>query len=312
MEPSVRTGGGASAALVAGLRAGVPTVAAAAFGLALVGCGVKPPPSQFPTADAALGRMKASYACVNGVAGAAKIDVFAPEGRVRGDLLLTAVNADRVRFQIVSPFGLSLYTLTSDGKRFSLADAKDKQFLHGPAKACNLARLTRVPVPGHALVSLLRGEAPLLAHDAAGASIAWDSGGFYRVVLRGRNDALEEVRLAVRPDDWARPWAEQRLRVVNVSVEQRGASLYEAALAHHEAARTAPPRVDEDGLEPPIPPIGGACDAELPRSIRVRVPNTDQDVLIQYKDAAWNPPLVAGTFAQPVPDGVRQAYVDCD
>jgi hypothetical protein len=279
---------------------------------ALVGCGVKPPASQFPTADAALDRMKATYACVNGVQGAAKIDVFAPEGRVRGDLLLTAVNPDRVRFQIVSPFGLSLFTLTSDGRSFALADAKDKQFLRGPAKACNLARLTRVPVPGHALVSLLRGEAPLLAHEAQGASIAWDTKGFYRVLLRGKQDAVEEVELAVRPDDFARPFVEQRLRVVRVSVEQRGASLYEAELAHHEPAHTAPARVDEDGLEPPIPPIGGACDAELPRSIRVRVPNTDQDVLIQYKEAAWNPPLVAGTFTQPVPDGVRQAFVDCD
>jgi hypothetical protein len=279
---------------------------------ALCGCGVKPPPSQFPTAAAALDRMKATYACVNGVQGTAKIDVFAPEGRVRGDLLLTAVAADRVRFQIVSPFGLSLYTLTSDGRRFSLADAKDKQFLHGPAKACNLARLTRVPVPGHALVSLLRGEAPLLAHDAGGASIAWDTAGYYRVLVRGTHDALEEVRLAPRPEDWQRPFAEQRVRVVHVAVEQRGVPLYEAALAHHEAARTAAARVDEDNLEPPVPPIGGPCDAELPRSIRVRVPNTDQDVLIQYKEASWNPPIVAGTFTQPVPDGVRQSYVDCD
>ncbi len=278
----------------------------------LVGCGVAPPRSQFPTADAALGRMKASYACVNGVQGAAKIDVFAAQGRVRGDLYLFAVNPDRVRFEVVSPFGLSLYTLTSDGRRFALADAKDKQFLHGPAKACNLARLTRVPVPGHALVSLLRGEAPVLMHEAADASIAWDRGGFYRVLVRGKHDALQEVRLEVRPDDWDRPFAEQRLRVVNVAIEQRGVSLYDAALAHHEVAHTAPPRVDEDGVDPAVPPSGGPCDAELPRSIRVRVPNTDQDVLIQYKDAKWNPPIVPGTFTQPVPGGVRQDYVDCD
>lgn len=279
---------------------------------ALAGCGLEPPPSQFPTGDAALGRMKATYACVNGVQGAAKIDVFAPQGRVRGDLYLFAVNPDRVRFEIISPFGLSLYTLTSDGRRFALTDAKDKQFLHGPAKACNLARLTRVPVPGHALVSLLRGEAPLLAHDAASTSLGWDARGFYRVIVRGSNDSVEEVRLAVRPDDWARPWAEQRLRVVRVLVEQRGVPLYDAELARHEPAHTAPPRVDEDGLVPPVAPSGGVCDAELPRSIRVTVPNTDQDVLIQYKDAKFNPPIVAGTFTQPEPGGVIRSYVDCD
>jgi hypothetical protein len=290
-------------------RADVLLVGAA---LGLAGCGVKPPASRFPTADDALARMKATYACVNGVQGAAKIDVFAPQGRVRGDLYLFAVNPDRVRFEIISPFGLSLYTLTSDGRRFALADAKDKQFLYGPAKTCNLARLTRVPVPGHALVSLLRGEAPVLLHERGGASIDWDRGGFYRVLVRGTHDGLEEVHLEVRPDDRERPWSEQRLRVTNVVVEQQGIPLYEADLGRHEPAHTAPPRVDEDGIEPPVPPSGPACDAELPRSIRVRVPNTEQDVLIQYKDAKWNPPLVSGTFTQPEPGGVRREYVDCD
>jgi len=91
--------------------------------LALTACGVAPPRSVFPTADAALGRMKATYACANGVQGEAKIDHFSPKGRVRGDLILTAVVPDRVRFDVVS-FGNTLYTLTSDGERFQMLDVK--------------------------------------------------------------------------------------------------------------------------------------------------------------------------------------------
>jgi len=276
-------------------------------------CGKAPPPSVFPNGEAALDRMKATYACVNGVQGNAKIDRFAPEGRVRGEVHLFAVNPDRVRFDVVSPFGAMLYTLTADGDHFQMLDVKEKQFLYGPASPCNLARMTRVPIPGHALVSLLRGEAPVLVHAKDDASIAWDRDeGFYRVVVPSTRDAKQEIHLGIRPEDWDKPWSEQRLRVLSVLVSQRGLDLYQAELENHEPAQTSKPREDPDGLEPPIPPSGPACDAELPRSIRMRVPHTEEDVIFQYKSAVWNPPLVQGAFEQPVPGGVRKVFVTCD
>src|SRR5689334_14938359 len=90
--------------------------------LLLACCGQPPPPSVFPTADDALGRMKATFACVNGVQGTAKIDHWSSKGRVRGEVLLFAVNPDRVRFDVVSPFGPTLYILASNGKRFEMFD----------------------------------------------------------------------------------------------------------------------------------------------------------------------------------------------
>jgi hypothetical protein len=276
-------------------------------------CGQKPPPSVFPTADAALDRMKATYACVNGVQGTAKIDRFAPEGRVRGEVLLLAVNPDRVRFDVASPFGAMLYTLTADGEKFQMLDVKEKQFLYGPASPCNLARMTRVPIPGHALVSILRGEAPLLVHNPGASSIDWDSdNGFYRILVPSTRDAKQEIHLGIRPEDWDKPWQQQRVRVSSILVSQRGADLYLAELSNHEPARTAPPRTDPEGIDDPIPPIGGACDAELPRSIRMRVPHTEEDVIFQYKEAQWNPPLITGAFTQPTPGGVRSMFVTCD
>jgi len=66
-----------------------------------------------------------------------------------------------------------------------------------------------------------------------------------------------------------------------------------------------------EGIDPPVPPIGGACQAEIPKSIRMRVPNTEDDVIFQYKDAKWNPPIIQGAFTQPVPGGVVRRYVEC-
>lgn len=289
-------------------------VLAAALGLGSIACtGIQPPKSQFPDAASALGRMKEEYACVNGVQGQAKIDHLSKQGRVRGDLYLLAQNPDRVRFEVVSPFGPTLFLLTSDGREFRLLDVKNKQFLHGPPKACNLARMTQVPIPGHALVSLLRGEAPVLVHQPDQARITWDTDkGFYRLLIDSKHGALEEIHMGIHPDDFDKPWNQQRVRVTDVRVAQMGVDLYHADLANHAAAKTAPPRVDEDGIDPPIPPTGGACEAELPRSIHMKVPNTEDDVIFQYKEGAWNPPVVENAFTQVEPGGIVKGFVDCD
>ena len=284
-----------------------------ALGVLAVGCGARPPRSFFPTAEAALGRMKATYDCVNGLQGTAKINHFSEKGRIRGDVVLLAVNPDRVRFDVVSPFGATVYALTSDGHTFNMIDIKERLFLYGPANACNLARLTRVPVPAHALVDLLRGEAPVLVHGPAAASITWESDGFYRILVNSSRDAQEEIHLGIRPDNLDKSWQEQRTRVLDVRVTQRGIDLYHADFHDYAPIRTAPPRVDPDGLEPTVAPSGLQCEAELPRALRVRAPGAgqDQDVEFSYREAKWNPPLVPGAFELTVPDGVRRMFSEC-
>ncbi len=282
-----------------------------AFVLAGAAC-TNPPKSQFPTAGDALARMHAGYECSVGIQGEAKVDLVTKRGRVKGDVFLFAINPEAVRFDVVSPFGATIFTLTADGKDFKLADLEQKTFFHGPATACNLARFTQVPVPGHALVSLLRGEAPVLVHkDGAGkADIAWD-GDHYKILIDSKHQAQEEIHLKVHPEDFEKPWQQQRVRVAKVRVAQGGGDLYLAELDDYEVANTAPPRVDEDGLEEPIPPSGPKCSAEYPKTIRFKVSETRDDVLFTYKDAKWNPPLLAETFTQPVPGGMRKQLVTC-
>jgi hypothetical protein len=290
---------------------------ALARGLLLIaglgGCArVAPPASSPPTADAALARMHATFACANAIQASAKIDHFGEHGRVRGELLLFAARPARIRMDVVSPFGVALATLTADGQRFGLADKRDNVFFTGPASACNIARLTTVPVPGHVLVDLLRGEAPVLKHDAAVATIAWDTRGWWVVRIPSAREAREEIHLAPRPDDWSLPWDQQRMRVLDVRVEQRDFVLYHAELGEHAHAPTAGPRIDPDNIDPNVPPSGPVCDAEVPRKIHVEVPLPEADVRFVYQQLAWNPPLPAGTFEQPPPPGMRTEFVTCD
>jgi hypothetical protein len=289
------------------------TLAVAVLGAFAIGCGNPPPASQVPSARAALDRLHASQDCGIGITATAKIDHFGKQGRVRGDLLAIALWPARLRLDVVGPMNSGIVaTLTSDSGRFSLTDLREHKFLYGPAKACNIARLTTVPMPGHVLVSLLRGEAPVLKHDDAQATVSWSKSGYYVVKIPSTRNAEEELHIAPHPSDFGRPWQEQRMRLVDVQVKQEGIVLYHAELDEHQPAAMSKPRVDPDGIDPPVQPSGPVCAAELPRKIHVEVPNKDEDVQFRYDDVSWNPPVIDGLFTQPVPNGLEVVRVTCE
>ena len=288
-----------SAALVAALFACLSTA-----------CAAPPPASRFPNAQAALDRMRASSSCSRALTSDAKIDYFGDAGRIRGRLLYVVAVPDKLRLDVVSPFGATVSTLTSDGHQFALFDLRQKQFLRGPANACNLGRFTHVPLPPAALVQLLRGEAPVLVHTPSAATIAWESGE-YVVRIQSTRDATEEIHLQPLSQDYTLPYAEQRLRVTEVRVLQQGIELYRAQLVGHRAAKMSGPRLDPDGLDPPTPPSGPHCEAEVPGRLRLQVPDGDQDVILENVDATHNPPLDPHVFEQAPPGGVDVRYSPC-
>jgi outer membrane lipoprotein-sorting protein len=273
-------------------------------------CAAPPPASQFPNAQAALDRMRATASCSRALTSDAKIDYFGQAGRIRGRLLYVVAVPDKLRLDVVSPFGATVSTLTSDGQAFSLFDLRQKQFLHGPANACNLGKFTHVPMPPAALVQLLRGEAPVLVHAATAASIAWESGE-YVVRIQSTRDATEEIHLQPLSQDYALPYAEQRVRVTEVRVVQQGVELYRAQLVGHRPAKMSGPRLDPDGLDPPTPPSGPVCQSEVPGRLRLQVPDGDQDVILENVDVSHNPPLDPHVFEQSPPGGVDVRYSPC-
>lgn len=284
------------------------------LGLSVAACGAVPK-SQFPDADSALQAMRKGLACSRGVGGEAKIDYMDEHGRVRGSIAILAALPDRTRLDAFSPFGVSLSTLTTDGNTFAYYDLRQKRFLEGPSTPCNIARFTQVPMPAFALVQLLRGEAPVLKHTAREASLTWSSGffgsGHYAIEIRGNYEAVERIELMPHPNDYERPWQEQRVRVTRVSLSQQKIPLYDAFLEDHEVTETAPPREDPDGLDEPIPPSGPSCRAEIPRRLRLVIPDTERDLVVHFDSVHHNPPLIEGAFRQQRPDGVSFYFAEC-
>jgi hypothetical protein len=284
------------------------------FVCASLGCTTPPPPSQLPNGQAAIDRMRASSACGTGIQADAKVDHFSGSQRIRTELLFIAARPASMRMDVLAPVVGTVGTITSDGVKFEATDLRAHRFLYGPATACNIAKVTRIPVPGFVLVSLLAGRAPVLKHDTA-PSVTWSGDGYYVVKVAGSNDAVEEVHLGVHPDDWAKPWAEQRLRVLDVKVTQRGVPLYHAELDTHEKTPMAKPAACDEVCkatgETPAQPSGPMCEAEIPRRIHVEIPSLSTDVLFRYDKVEWNPPLVPNVFTQQQPDGLSPMPVEC-
>lgn len=289
-----------------------PFWTAAALATLSVACQVTPPASQFPSAQAAIDCMRATSVCGNAIQADAKLDYFASAtGRARLSVLMLAARPAHLRMDALAPLVGTVFTLTTDGRTFQVADQRDHRFLYGPASAANIARVTHIPMPIHPFVTLLMGRAPILKHDEPGLqppTLAWSGAGYYVVRVPGNHEAVEEVHLAPAPEDFAKPWAEQRVRVLDVTVSQKGVVLYHVELGSHDATPMAAPAACDAVCQATgghgTPVSGPTCHAALPRRIHVDIPPFDTDVLFRYDKVQWNPPLDAASFTQPEPAGM--------
>lgn len=281
----------------------------------LAACGAtSPPASRFPDAKSAVDRLDATYASVTGVRGRAKIDYLGKNGRVRGDVVVLAGAPANLRLGITANVVGAAGEISSDGKEFIADDKANQRYLIGPAKPCNIAKLTQVPLPSTELVPMLWGMRPAIEGPITCDGLSWSSEGFYRVMLREQGKPLaHELRLAPTPDTWGKPWGEQRVRLLGVLGWGAGDTLlYRVTMGDHTPTRTADPLVDPDGLNPPIPPSGAQVLVDVPRKIHVEVPGKGSDVVFKYEDAWVNPPLIPSAYRLVVRPGVPVDYADCE
>jgi hypothetical protein len=278
--------------------------------LLVAACQRVAPPSRIPSARQAIERMREGMACSRGLVGEGTFDYLGDDARVRARSMYVVARPASLRIDVISPLGGVLSTLTSDGQQFAFSDLRERIFVEGPADECNVEQALKVPVPPEALGELLTGQAPVLVHRPEQARLTWEEGS-YVLRLDSEHQAAQEIRLVPRDEDWQRPWQAQRLRVLTVSVSQKGLVLYEVQLGEHRAAQTAAARVDPDGLEPDVPPSGPSCEAEVPRRLRFQVPGAGRDIVLVQSEVHHNPPLTPGLFRQTAPPGVSVRHSSC-
>lgn len=308
-----RAAAGSPLARFAGARATV----LALVGLVSVGCG-SGPRARFTTARAAIDRLQEATSCSNAVQGEAGL-TFAGDGRrLRGKVLYVVRAPDQIRFDVLSPFGVTLTTLACDGEQFSLYDLGNKTMHYGEPSACNVERFTRVPAPPSVLVELLRGRPPVITHDANRAKIEFQKGlltsGRYHLTLEGAGEVRESLEIGVHPDDYEAPLERQRLRLLGVELERQGRPVYRAELSGHRARGRIEAKPDPEAIALgvlPEPPSGPACSAEIPLHLAFEAPESGYELLLDNHEVGHNPPLAPGVFEQQVPAGVRAIESTC-
>lgn len=292
-----------------------PSLTVPLLTVALAGCGAaKPPPSAIPNAQSALARLDATYENVTGISGSAKIDYLGDKGRVRGDVSVLASGPARLRFAITADVVGAAGEVATDGVRFQADDKGRGRYIVGPAKPCNIARITQVPLPLEELVPMLWGMRPHLEGPMKCDSIEWDDDHYVVMMSRADNKSLaHELHVTPYSADWNKPWSEQRVRLLGVRAWDKDSLVYRVTMKDHEVAGMAKPMVDPDGLNPDVPLSGPAVSGvELPRTIRVEVPSKKSDVIFKYTEELVNPPLIESAFQLVLKEGVPVDQSECE
>lgn len=140
-----------------------------AFWLAILllpaGCAVheKMPAARMPAFDDALGHLKNRKEKLVSFAMQGEMEVFTPTEELYGDHHIEAMAPDRIRAEIIGPFGRPVLRLSVDSMRLMVLDYRANRAFRGRASRENLARFLGLYLSPHEIYALLTGSVPLSA-----------------------------------------------------------------------------------------------------------------------------------------------------
>jgi len=247
--------------------------------VALSGCVARPAPppatlavGPLPTVATLTAALDARRARLRGLRAWARLSYEAPEESRRARQLLIVERPDRLRLELLSPFGAVFVLAAADGE-LAAWDRGAATVYRGAASAENLDRYAQVDLPVAVAVDLLLATPPL--PDAAGVVSAdgaaiklWQASGSGATVTWFSADALDPLR--VEQQD-----AEGRVHL----------------------------RVVYDGW-------GAVDDVRVPAGVALDLPASRRRIAIALSDVEVNPPLAPALFALATPAGAREVGLE--
>jgi outer membrane lipoprotein-sorting protein len=129
------------------------------------------PPARFahraPSSDEVVEALGAREVALANFRGQAHLVYEGPQGTTKSSQMIAVQSPDRVRIDVMSPFGPS-YTVAAYGDRLRAYDRGEKILYVGAATLENLRRYTRVPLKVEVLAQLIRGLPPMSAGTRSG------------------------------------------------------------------------------------------------------------------------------------------------
>ncbi len=164
---------------------------------------------QGPAPPTARQGMEARRQAVNSFVMSGEIEVRAPQGELNGDHVVMGQAPDRLRAEVLGPFGQPLLRVVINGQRMCVLAYRENRAYVGAASRANLARFLGLNLSPSEVFAVLAGAPPLLPPTAtAEVSPVEGSGDFLlRLVEPGRS--LSQG-LVFAPADFAvkRAWLE--------------------------------------------------------------------------------------------------------
>jgi hypothetical protein len=255
-----------------------------------VGCaGVPAPREPYTDAARAIRAHDERRASLHAIRAEARVDQRGRSGRVKGTVFMLVDRSSRLRFDAMTLFG-PVAILTADAERFAYTDLREQRFVTGATCPENIARLVGIPMTVEQATLTLLGGTFVVAHDEE--ELLWNDDGFYRVSLRSRSGARQEIDFSLPDADLARPPADQRLRL-------RRSELY-------GATGESLWRVTYDDYRE----LGGG--PVLPFEVRIEQARSATDTLVRFKRIDVDPELPDTAFVQEARPGLRREELECD
>lgn len=213
-----------------------------------------------------LERLAAEAGAFGSLQGLAKVRVTSGGRTLSATQVLLAKKPDRLRSEVLSPFGQPMLLLASDGTDLEVLVPSEGRFYRGEATPENIRRFTHLPLGLTDLVHLLLYQVPLPA--AQGGRVEGVSGGLYRLRLQGAGDGRQEF------------YFDSRLHLVRALYYREGTLLLRVRYGKFS-----------DGAHP------------FPRHIEVELPQQGAKASLTFSDLRTNVAIPAERFVLNPPAG---------
>jgi outer membrane lipoprotein-sorting protein len=230
------------------------------------------PAGPLPSEAALVGSLRARRQSIHSLRAMAKTRYTTPSESRGARQLIIAARPDRLRLEILSPFGVA-FVLTTDAGLLAAYARDEATFYHGAATAENLSRYTQVGMPVDVAVDLILGTPPF--SDGGSGVVSWENGQVKLSQKVGRRVHVTWFTGTLEPARY-----EQR--------DEKGTVLIRATFA--DFAEIAALRV--------------------PTRLSLDLPSSRQRLEIAFRDPELNPSLPDSLFALATPSG--STVVDLD
>ncbi|MCB2226559.1 MAG: DUF4292 domain-containing protein [Desulfarculaceae bacterium] len=173
--------------------------------------------SNLPTPEAARQGLESRRLAVKSFVMRGEIEVKAPQGEVHGDHVIIGQAPDRLRAEVLGPFGQPLLRVVVDGRKLSVLSFRENRAYVGTASRENLSRFLGLSLSPGEIFAVLIGAPPLLPVGSAAtvSPVEGGEGAMLRLVEAGRQVSQG---LVFDPGDFvvSRAWLEDASGRVNL------------------------------------------------------------------------------------------------